>query len=543
LVTDDPQDRGRRAAGRAKSELERARDLELGQTESILAGIFIGWAAIAVKAMLNEGLGEETGYMLLMAAAVVAAWFGGLTGGLAATIVAAVLNGVIFGPATETDASVRVNLVRQILFLIVASGTVLLVASRRASRDRLADALEEAASLADDLAARDARLELMLSASGTGFWEWDIASGELTWSEAIFRQHGLEPAERAPAFPAYLAMIHPDDREMFQSAIAAALEDDDAFSLDFRLVWPDGSIHWTHGAARVFRDPDGRPQRMIGTGQDITERRRVAAERDQLLIEERRAGEFREAFIDVISHELRTPITTILGLTQILARPGRIDDPVERAAMLEDVRAESERLHHLVEDLLVLSRVERGRLVVDAEPLQPRRLLEQIVEHETAESPTIEIRLLAADDLPVVVGESTYVQQIMRNLLGNAAKYTPYGSHVVVEARVEGPDVAIRVSDDGPGIPQESRDRLFELFYRDPEQARTVAGSGIGLFVCASLVEAMGGRIWAGSAPSGGAEFGFTLRTADIDDRDLIDGHDGVGAAEPLVSPGPAPGG
>ena len=84
--------------------------------------------------------------------------------------------------------------------------------------------------------------------------------------------------------------------------------------LDFRVVWPDGSVHWTQGAGRVLRDAGGRAISMIGTGQDITERRRVEEQRDQLLLEERRAGEFREAFIDVISHELRTPITTILGL-------------------------------------------------------------------------------------------------------------------------------------------------------------------------------------------------------------------------------------
>ena len=144
------------------------------------------------------------------------------------------------------------------------------------------------------------------------------------------------------------------------------------FDLEFRLVWPDGTEHWTHGSARVFATTTDRPIRMLGTGQDITDRKTLESERDRLLAEERRAGEFREAFIDVISHELRTPITTILGATEILSRPGRVLDPEVRSAMLADARAESERLYRLVEDLLVLSRVERGRLVVESEPLQPR---------------------------------------------------------------------------------------------------------------------------------------------------------------------------
>ncbi|HSL77987.1 MAG TPA: ATP-binding protein, partial [Candidatus Limnocylindrales bacterium] len=401
--------------------------------------------------------------------------------------------------------------------VVVGSATVLLVASGRASRDRLADAVAEVSALAEEVEARDARLELMLSASGTGFWEWDIESGRLTWSEAIFRQHGLEPGPEAPDFDAYLDLVHPDDREAFQSATDSAREGADMFELDFRVVWQDGSVHWTHGAGRLFRDDAGRPMRMIGTGQDITDRRRILEDRDRLLADERRAGAFREAFVDVISHELRTPITTIMGLAQILARPGRTDDEASRAALLEDVRSEAERLHRLVEDLLVLSRVERGRLEIEAEPIEPRRLLERIVLHEGNELPSVTVETDLEPDLPIVAGESTYVEQIVRNLLNNAAKYSPIGSKVVVSARRVDGAVEVRVTDDGPGIPPGSIDRIFELFYRDPTSSRLVAGSGIGLFVCASLAEAMGGRIWARRPEAGGTEVGFSLRVLEAD--------------------------
>jgi PAS domain S-box-containing protein len=506
-----------RASGRAKGEIARVRDVRFGTGQSILAGVFIGWVGIATKAALNEAIQDDTGYVILMAGAVLAAWFGGLAGGLSAIITAVLLNSVIFlGGVADT----RVDQFRQLLYLVTASATAWLVASRRAARDGLVDALDEVASLAEEIEARDARLELMLAASGTGFWEWDIVTGELVWSEAIFRQHGLEPGPRAPDYATYINTIHPDDRETFESGIAAALESGGAFGLDFRIVWHDGSVHWTHGAGRVFRDETGRPIRMIGTGQDITERHRLIEDRDRLLAEEHRAGQFREAFVDVISHELRTPITTIMGLAQILARPGRVDDEASRSALLEDVRSESERLHRLVEDLLVLSRIERGRLEVEPEPLEPRRLLERAVAHEASELSSIAVETDIERDLPIVAGEATYIEQIVRNLLGNAAKYTPTGTRVVVSARKQDGNVEVLVSDDGPGIPSASVDRIFELFYRDPESARLVAGSGIGLFVCASLVEAMGGRIWARRRPEGGSEIGFTLRTLEPDDID-----------------------
>ena len=505
-----------RASGRAKGEIARVREVRFGPGQAVLAGIFVGWVGIACKAALNEAIGGDTGYIILMAGSVLAAWAGGLAGGLSATITSVVLSSMIFASPDATSA----DQFRQILFLVVATATAWLIASRRAARDGLVDALDELASQAEEIEARDARLEMMLAASGTGFWEWDIVKGELVWSEAIFRQHGLEPAPRAPAYPSYIQTIHPDDRQAFEAAVAAAIEGGGSFALDFRIVWPDKTIHWTHGAGRVFRDETGQAVRMIGTGQDITDQKRLIEDRDRLLAEEHRAGEFREAFVDVISHELRTPITTIMGLAQILARPGRADDDASRAALLEDVRSESERLHRLVEDLLVLSRIGRGRLEIEPEPLEPRRLLERAVAHEARELTSITVETDLEPDLPIVAGEATYIEQIVRNLLGNAAKYTPPGSHVVVSARKRDGHVEVSVSDNGPGIPPASIERIFELFYRDPESARSVAGSGIGLFVCATLIEAMGGRIWAGRGPHGGSEFGFTLRAIEPDEID-----------------------
>jgi len=119
----------------------------------------------------------------------------------------------------------------------------------------------------------------------------------------------------------------------------------------------------------------------------------------------------------------------------------------------------------------------------------------------------------------VVSGEATYVEQIVRNLLENAAKYAPANTDVRVSAARDGDDVVVRISDDGPGIPPSSRAHIFDLFYRDPDTARSVAGSGIGLFVCRNLVEAMGGEMTVEASPSGGAEFAFSLPILSSDDE------------------------
>jgi two-component system sensor histidine kinase KdpD len=113
--------------------------------------------------------------------------------------------------------------------------------------------------------------------------------------------------------------------------------------------------------------------------------------------------------------------------------------------------------------------------------------------------------------LPTAFADPTYVEQVIRNLLSNAAKYGGPGTTVEITAEADDNEVRIRIIDDGPGFPAEEAERVFELFFRSSATA-TAAGAGIGLFVCARLVRAMGGRIWAMPRPSGGAEFGFTLR-------------------------------
>ena len=119
--------------------------------------------------------------------------------------------------------------------------------------------------------------------------------------------------------------------------------------------------------------------------------------------------------------------------------------------------------------------------------------------------------------LPTVVADPTYAEQVVRNLLSNGAKYGGVGATVSVVVESTTNEVLVRILDDGPGFPPEETDRLFELYFRSARTSRTASGAGIGLFVCARLIRAMGGRIWATNQPDGGAEFGFALRVMDED--------------------------
>jgi signal transduction histidine kinase len=234
-----------------------------------------------------------------------------------------------------------------------------------------------------------------------------------------------------------------------------------------------------------------------------------------------RASELRDAFIGVISHELRTPITTIYGLSKMLRQ--RLDSlsPDVRNQAIEDVEAEADRLYRLVEDLLVLSRAERGRVEISSDPIVIAHVLRRAVDAEAARWPSREFALNVDGPLALVLGEETYIEQILRNLLTNAAKYSQGGTAVGVRATTEDGEVVVRVLDEGIGIPDAEPDELFELFYRAPNASRQAAGAGIGLFVCRQLIEAMGGRIWARNRDGGGAEVGFALPVHSVDESEL----------------------
>lgn len=244
------------------------------------------------------------------------------------------------------------------------------------------------------------------------------------------------------------------------------------------------------------RDEGGRVTSWAGLNLDITDRRE--------------GEEFREAFTGILSHELGTPVTAIYAASTLLRRPGC--DEAQRLELLEDIGHEAERLRHLVEDLVVLAKAERGTIHVHTEPVLLQHILPKVCEQEQARWANGRIELSMASPLPVAQAEEALVAQVLRGLLGNAAKYSPAGSTVKVV--VDAPDGAprVRVLDEGPGVDPAEAERLFELFYRSERTSR-VAGSGMGLFVAHRLIESMGGTIWARPRDDGpGAEFGFRLQ-------------------------------
>jgi signal transduction histidine kinase/PAS domain-containing protein len=228
------------------------------------------------------------------------------------------------------------------------------------------------------------------------------------------------------------------------------------------------------------------------------------------------ANLMRDRFLGILSHELRTPITSIYGGTQLLLKRSDRLDPATRTELMTSVAAEAERLQRIIENLLVLARVERGADFFDPRPVTLKAVLTEFVGHESRLWPEMHIKLTLGRGLPLVAADEEYLALILRNLISNAAKYAGERStvEIVASQAADGDggaeEVTVQVFDNGPGIGEAEADQLFGLYYRSSEAA-AAPGAGIGLFVCRGLVNAMGGRIWARPRPEGGAEFGFSL--------------------------------
>ena len=228
----------------------------------------------------------------------------------------------------------------------------------------------------------------------------------------------------------------------------------------------------------------------------------------------------KDEFLGLVSHELRTPVTTILGNARLLQDRRDQLAGEQRDSMLADIAAEAERLHEIIENLLSLTRLGTGTRP-ELEPTALDRVIQRSVGQVRRRYPD---RPIAFSSRPSVIVEAdrTYLELLIENLVGNAAKYSPDGSPIDVLVEEADDEVRVLVLDRGIGLDEQPGADLFEPFYRGERARSTAGGVGIGLAVCRRIVHLLGGRIWARARDDGGSEFGFALPIAqDLDDMPL----------------------
>jgi hypothetical protein len=406
-------------------------------------------------------------------------------------------------PIAPTSPTERVQILQALLGVVAIS--LLVLGATLAERERASEELRKTA----------AGLSEAQALTHIGSWEWDIATNTVVWSDELYRISGLEPDGFGASYEAYLETVHPDDRGFVDAAVRRARETG-GFDHEFRMVRSDGAERLIRGRGKVVADEGGRPLRMIGTGQDITEQKKIEAERERFLVRERAQSarlreldRMKDIFLASVSHELRTPLTSIIGFIALLRDESTGELTDEQRRYLEIAQRNTERLERLIADLLLVAQSDPGRLAFNAAHVDLRALASECIESVRPWAAEAEVTIvLASDELPPINGDKIRLAQVLDNLVSNAIKFSMPGGRVLIRAYAENPHVVLEVADSGIGIPAAEQVHVFERFFRSSNaNRRAIQGTGLGLAIAQLIVEAHGGSIAFQSEEGEGTTF------------------------------------
>lgn len=377
------------------------------------------------------------------------------------------------------------------------------------------------------LQASEARVRLATTAANLGLWCWQPTCKQLELSDECKTLFGFSPTE-AVSHRQVIDRLHPDDRPCVEAALAQAIADQGEYDIEYRLLWPNGSIRWIAAKGRSFTV--GTVRQVIGTAQDITRQKVAAQEREQLLRREQEArrqaetaSRTKDEFLAIVSHELRSPLNAILGWAKLLRTRQYDSATIDRALEVIDRNAQAQS--QLIEDLLDVSRIIRGKIKLQHYPVNLTNLLTAAIDaiHPAADSKQIQLTSDLTDSVEVA-GDRDRLQQVISNLLSNAIKFTPNGGRVEVTLGVRNQGLGVRgglqpnpqpptpnpsiarltISDTGIGISSEFLPFVFDRF-RQAQHSTTKAqsGLGLGLAIVRNLVELHGGTVEVTSAGEG----------------------------------------
>jgi PAS domain S-box-containing protein len=304
------------------------------------------------------------------------------------------------------------------------------------------------------------------------------------------------------------SFVHPDDLDAVWAEEERSRRDGDTFRAEYRMRTKDGRWIWILDEAIGVRDHEGHPFVLQGTMFDITERKRSEAELNEALERLQTLDRLKNTLLHTLSHDLKAPLTAILGAASTLERLGGELPPEERQALLRTLETRSKGMHALLSDLLDLDRLDQGIIEPRRFPVDLAELVTRMAEdaRETLGRRTIEID---AEPCSIAV-DGSKVERMVENLLTNAGRYTAATSTIWIRVRRLPDGATIVVEDDGPGVPQDLKTEIFEAFHRG-RATHDLPGTGIGLSLVSRFAELHGGRAWVEDRPGGGASFRIFL--------------------------------
>jgi len=362
------------------------------------------------------------------------------------------------------------------------------------------------------------QLEQAQRIANIGSWEWDFRTNKLSWSDHCYRLVGLEPSSVAPTLEAFLTFVHPDDRARLRETIRSGVEEGRSCDYDHRVVWPNGEVRVLHQLGEVKHDAKGRPAKMIGTTQDVTEINAARAELMESKLKAESANQAKSRFVASMSHELRTPLNAIIGFSELLQSDDAPLSDERRKEYARDIHSSGKHLLSVINDILDISRIEAGKVSLDEEETSISDLIDSTYRMVRPRAEETGVTVVSNVDPAVttVLADRRLLLQTLLNLASNAVKFTERGGRVDVigqPGRDGGVDVVVR--DTGIGMSADDIARVGEPFLQvDGRLSRKFEGTGLGLVIAKRLIEMHGGTLTIESVLGAGTTMTISLPAA-----------------------------
>lgn len=344
------------------------------------------------------------------------------------------------------------------------------------------------------------RWQLAIAGTGDGIVDWNRETDTIFVSDRLKEMLGYGPDTWPEAPTPWLDLLHPDDRDRAADTLRDYFDRRTTdYRAELRLRCANGTYRWVLARGRALWNGDRRPLRMVGSLQDISERKAI----EQMKAE----------FVSLVSHELRTPLTGIQGALKLIASGTFDQQPARVKELLAIAQADSDRLMRLINDILHMERLESGAYSLELRPCPLDGAIAQAVRTVSPLSGAARITITPEPTTAIAFADGDAILQILTNLLGNAIKFSPPDTaiHLTVTPQKDG-WLLLSVRDRGRGIPAKYLTSIFDRFWQvDLSDSRQKGGTGLGLAICQQLVQRHGGRIWAESTPGEGSTFHFTL--------------------------------
>ena len=367
--------------------------------------------------------------------------------------------------------------------------------------------INDRVSAEETLRKREIHLKTAQRIGKLGSWEFNLKSDRMTCSDETRRIFGLSPAADTQTHASFSQCLHPDDRRSYDRVVAMTIETATPYELECRIHRPDGAWVYTSIRGEPLCDSSGKVTHLIGTVQDLTERKLTEQQLQEAKEVAEAANSAKSEFLATMSHELRTPLNVILGFSEILAGETQLGD--EQRQHLNTILRSGEHLLSLINDILDLAKIEAGKVELILTPVNLQQLIATAMEmlQVKADRKALILNLELAPQVPgTIETDEAKLRQILINLLGNAVKYTESGSvtlRVSVSEECESLEgerspvqvLHLEVQDTGCGIDPQELEQIFDAFDRGTAGRHSAEGTGLGLSICRHFIELMGGSI------------------------------------------------